>query len=100
MITIYETERSIYEVDLENWRYRRGPNADTAYQAPEIRNPGRSHRLVDGIWVGLKKGHPNPVQIVQNDWGDDVLHIMAFDATDGIYTSPIVAIHEVESSGP
>jgi len=81
---VYETENSLYEIDLEGMRYRRGPNKDTAYQAPEIRNPQGSHRLVDGEWFVLKSAE------VITQWGADVLHIMAHDSTHGILTSRIV----------
>jgi hypothetical protein len=90
MTKIYETHNSLYEVDLEGMRYRRGPNEHTAYQAPELRNPQGSHRLVDGEWVALA----SEPQVVKDSWGDECLHIMAHDSTKGILTSPIQSVSD------
>ena len=86
MTTVYETNNSLYEIDTDNMRYRRGPNASTAYQAPEVRNWQESHRLVDGVWIPMKSA-----EVIQ--MGDyQILHIMAEDSVGGVLTSPIVRV--------
>lgn len=86
----YYTTNSVYEFDLENMLYRRLPQDHAAFEAPEMRNPQGSHRLVDAEWLPLKEA---PV-VKKDSWGDDCLHFYAVDSVLGIFTSPIQKVEE------
>lgn len=85
VIDVYETENSVYEIDLEAKQYRRIPRGEP--KAVE------SHRLTYGEWLGLADT-PEPVQVVPWLGGEEVLHILASDSVFGIYTSPLTTTYE------
>ena len=85
MITRYETENSVYEVDLDGKRYRRFP----IFQAEVF-----SERLLYGEWLPLKDVE-HPVTLL-----DDMrLHILHETSTYGIVTSQVKAVWDVEEVG-
>lgn len=85
VIDVYETENSVYEIDLEAKQYRRTPRGEP--------KPVESHRLTYGEWMALADT-PEPVQIVPWLDGSEVLHILASDSTVGIFTSALTYTYE------
>lgn len=84
MVEVYETENSVYEIDEDNNRYRRGAK-------PGHEQFVHSHRLVYGEWLPLAW-----FEVLSTPERTRQLHIMAPDSIHGVYTSDVLSVRRVD----